>query len=81
MPEPGHRGVRPAYHDRQNESLGGPTAYNAAQADINGGKMDGFVGEQESGMARLRADVQPGLRELGGTPDVMGYHDGSDIPN
>ncbi|HET6868688.1 MAG TPA: alkaline phosphatase family protein [Solirubrobacteraceae bacterium] len=72
--------VRP-YHDRQDRSLGGPHSYAAAIADENGGKMDGFVGEQNQGMAGCERTFNPNCGNAGGTPDVMGYHDGSDIPN
>ncbi len=81
VPNPATGGCDRPYHDRQNESLGGPHSYNAAQADINGGKMDGFIGEQESGMAGCAQTFNPACGNSGGTPDVMGYHDGSDIPN
>jgi phospholipase C len=72
--------VRP-FHDRQNRSLGGPHSTAAAQADINDGKMDGFVTEQEKGMAGCAQTFNPACGNGAGTPDVMGYHDGSDIPN
>ncbi|HKO27366.1 MAG TPA: alkaline phosphatase family protein [Solirubrobacteraceae bacterium] len=72
--------VRP-YHDRQDRSLGGPHSYAAAISDENDGKMDGFVGEQNRGMAGCERTFNPNCGNSGGTPDVMGYHDGSDIPN
>jgi phospholipase C len=81
VPNPATGGCDRPYHDRQNESLGGPHSYNAAQADINGGKMDGFIAEQESGMAGCAQTFNPACGNSGGTPDVMGYHDASDIPN
>jgi phospholipase C len=48
---------------------------------MNGGNMNGFVGEQERGMAGCAQTFNPACGNDGGTPDVMGYHDGSDIPN
>ena len=72
--------MRP-YHDRQDRSLGGPHSFAAAQADINAGKMDGFVREQRAGMAGCAQTFNPACGNGAGTPDVMGYHDGSDIPN
>jgi phospholipase C len=72
--------VRP-YHDRHDRSLGGPHSYAAGAADINGGKMDGFVAEQEQGMAGCAQTFNPACGNGAGEPDVMGYHDGSDIPN
>jgi len=81
VPDPvsGHC-VRP-FHDRQDRSLGGPHSFNAAQADINDGKMDGFVAEQESGMAGCAQTFNPACGNGAGNPDAMGYHDGSDIQN
>ncbi|HSC02822.1 MAG TPA: alkaline phosphatase family protein, partial [Solirubrobacteraceae bacterium] len=72
--------VRP-FHDRQDLSLGGPHSFAAAITDEDGGKMDGFVGEQSRGMAGCERTFNPNCGNSGGTPDVMGYHDGSDIPN
>jgi phospholipase C len=81
VPNPATGGCLRPYHDRQNRNLGGPHSFDAAQADINGGKMDGFVAEQQSGMAGCAQTFNPACGNSGGTPDVMGYHDGSDIPN
>ncbi|MGN6870420.1 MAG: alkaline phosphatase family protein [Solirubrobacteraceae bacterium] len=72
--------VRP-FHDLQDRSLGGPHSFAAANLDENGGKMDGFVDEQNAGMAGCERTFNPNCGNAGGTPDVMGYHDGSDIPN
>ncbi len=72
--------VRP-FHDRMDRQLGGPHANANAVADINGGRMDGFIKEQESGVASCVETFNPACGYSGGTPDVMGYHDGSDIPN
>jgi phospholipase C len=72
--------VRP-FHDRQDRSLGGPHSAAASVADIAGGRMDGFVAEQERGMAGCAQTFNPACGNAGGMPDVMGYHDGSDIPN
>ena len=83
LPDPQQRGLRAALPRPDDRSLRRPALRAAAaQVDINGGKMDGFVGEQERGMAGCAADVQPGLRQrASGTPDVMGYHDAREIPN
>ena len=81
LPNPTTGGCAHPFHDRQDRSLGGPHSYNAARADINGGKMDGFVAEQVTGMAGCAQTFNPACGNSAGTPDVMGYHDGSDIPN
>ena len=72
--------VRP-FHDRHDRNLGGPHSADNAQADIDDGRMDGFVREQESGMKGCEQTFNPACGEAGGTPDVMGYHTGADIPN
>jgi phospholipase C len=81
IPDPARGGCVRPFHDHQDQSLGGPHSYSAAMADINGGKMDGFVAEQEKGMAGCAQTFNPACGNGGGSPDVMGYHDGSDIPN
>jgi phospholipase C len=77
-----HRCVRP-FHDRQDQSLGGPHSMADAASDINHGRMNGFVVEQEKGLLRCAQTFNP---RCGGTTgqgpaDVMGYHTGADIPN
>ncbi len=81
VPNPATGGCVRPFHDREDRSLGGPHSTNAALADINGGRMDGFVGEQEQGMRGCERTFNPACGNSGGSADVMGYHDGSDIPN
>jgi len=81
VPDPARGGCVRPYHDRNDRSLGGPHSSAASEDDINGGKMDGFVGEQERGMAGCAQTFNPACGNAGGTPDVMGYHTGADIPN
>jgi phospholipase C len=74
--------IRP-FHDRQDRNLGGPHSERNAAADINGGRMDGFVDQQTSARAGCEQLFNPacGNGSSAGLPDVMGYHDGADIPN
>jgi phospholipase C len=72
--------VRP-FHDRNDRNLGGPHSANNSVADINAGRMDGFIAQQQSGMRSCEQTFNPACGNAGGTPDVMGYHDGADIPN
>ncbi len=55
------------FHDRHSRNIGGPHSAQAAVADINHGAMNGFAAQSEQS-ATPRSDV-------------MGYHDGRDIPN
>ena len=57
--------VKP-YANHADINEGGPHFELNATADIHGGRMDGFIDQ-----ARFES----------ATPDVMGYHTGSDIPN
>jgi phospholipase C len=73
--------VRP-YHDTNDEDTGGPHGAKAADLDIDGGRMDGFV------------DAMEGAQRTGGCPTdiptcvvkghettVMGYHTAQELPN
>jgi phospholipase C len=76
--------VRP-YHDASPVNVGGPHTWRSARADINGGKMNGFVMQKESGLtiACQREATDPMCTP--GAPadrfDVMGYRDAREIPN
>jgi phospholipase C len=74
--------VRP-FHDRHDRSEGGPHGQKNALADINGGRMDGFIEQQTAARAGCEQLFDPtcGRGESAGLPDVMGYHTGADIPN
>ena len=76
---PGHACQRP-YVDHRDINGGGPHAQVNALADINGGRMNGFV---QQGMLGERhcADPNNPACTNSGTTDVMGYHAGTDIPN
>jgi phospholipase C len=68
------------YHDPADKNHGGPHGAAAAAADINGGKMNGFIAVAETGKADCQNTNDP---SCGGTSvtDVMGYHDAREIPN
>ena len=66
--------VRP-YHDPSLFNTGGPHGQNDSVADINGGKMDGFVARQELGLGCAGNPNCPG-----GSIDSMGYHDDRELP-
>ena len=66
------------YHDSSDKDQGGPHGAPSATADIDGGKMDGFISQAEGG--KLGCAV-PNSPTCGGGPSVMGYHDAREIPN
>jgi phospholipase C len=75
--------VRP-YHDTSDRNRGGPHTYFNALADISHGAMDGFIGQAQHGGVCAPNDPTCGqVCQYGqaSCTDVMGYHDGQDIPN
>lgn len=73
------------YHDTNDVNRGGPHGWDNAHADIDNGRMDGFVaeaykGKSDKGQGPCRPpapDCTPGKDPR----DVMGYHDFHEIPN
>ena len=49
---PAASALRQPFHDRANQQSGGPHAHVDAIADINGGKMDGFVVQAQTRLAQ-----------------------------
>ena len=68
-----------SFHDPADKNSGGPHGQNNAIADVNGGKMDGFIAQAQRGKQGCSTPDDPGCTF--GTPDVMGYHDAREIPN
>ena len=73
--------VRP-YHDSEDENTGGPHGAKAADLDIDGGKMDGFVAVMRSAgkTGGCPTDI-PTCIVKGHERSVMGYHTAQDLPN
>ncbi len=71
--------VKP-FHNTQDLNHGGPHGSANASADINGGKMDGFIAQAEKGKGSCVDSNDPACSGSGRT-DVMGYHDSHEIPN
>ncbi len=85
VPDPDENGtcVRP-YHDDRDINFGGPHSQYESEADINGGKMDGFIGQAEIAVNNTcTRSNNPGqcIRSELAEIDVMGYHDRREIPN
>ncbi len=72
--------VRP-YHDRHDQNLGGPHSAPNSIADINGGLMNGFIAQERNALGNCTIQFNPACAGAKGVPDVMGYHNGADIPN
>ncbi len=84
VPDPQSGGCVKPYHDAADLNYGGPHSANNATADIDGGKMDGFIGQAEK--ARKCTGNNPNCNQCiqgqqSRCVDVMGYHDAREIPN
>lgn len=79
VPDPASGQCVKPFHDTKDENGGGPHGAVNATADINGGKMDGFIAQQEKGKKGCTDVNDPACSN--GMPDVMGYHTASEIPN
>jgi phospholipase C len=71
--------VRP-FVDHADRNGGGPHNAVNSTADVDNGKMDGFIAEAEKARKGCANPTNPACTEAS-TPDVMGYHVQSDIPN
>ena len=80
-PRAGHC-VRP-YHDTNDVNIGGSHQASDAIADVNGGKMDGFIAQAErsKGFFCGPTSVNPACTSPNAGPDTMGYHTAAEIPN
>ena len=84
VPDPSSGGCVKPFHDRHDRNRGGPHGLINATADINGGRMDGFISQAEHAGTCTANNPNCGSRcPVGavGCTDVMGYHTEADIPN
>ena len=79
VPDPGHQCTRP-YHDTADVNGGGPHAERNAVADVDAGKMDGFIRQRDAARKTCSSPTDPACAGVG-PPDVMGYHTAAEIPN
>ena len=68
------------YHDTADGNGGGPHGEPDAVADIDGGRVDGFVRQWYAAQAGCRVAFDPACNQSA-SADVMGYHTGAEIPN
>jgi phospholipase C len=81
LPNPVGACQRP-YHDTADVNGGGPHALANFVADLNGGRMNGFIRQRDTLKGRHQCrHIQDPACKLRGTPDVMGYHTAAEIPN
>src|SRR6266700_140121 len=72
LADPRNGGCRRPWVDHHDSNGNDPHAEIPFRADVDGGKMDGFVAQADKELCRSSGPCHP---------DVMGYHVGSDIPN
>jgi phospholipase C len=79
IPDPGQACMRP-YHDQFDINRGGPHDAVASAGDSSGGAMNGFIRQYARATTKCKSLVGAACVR-GGPIDVMGYHNGQDIPN
>jgi phospholipase C len=80
VPDPGTGTCVKPYADHADVNGGGPHSQVNATADIGGGRMDGFIAQALQAKKGCTDPTNPTCANSA-TPDVMGYHTASDIPN
>lgn len=80
VPNPQSGGCVKPYLDHQDRNGGGPHNASNSYADVAGGLMNGFIAQAELSRSGCKVPTDPSCRQ-GTATDVMGYHNGSDIPN
>jgi phospholipase C len=68
------------YHDTADVNGGGPHGAANAVADVDGGRMDGFIRQRDGARASCKEHEDPACSGTS-RPDVMGYHTAAEIPN
>jgi phospholipase C len=91
LPDPMSGGCDAPFHSSADLNYGGPHGQASANADIDGGNMDGFVAQAEAASRCSPGSNDPSCSACdaatGNQPaqnkcvDVMGYHDAREIPN
>ena len=73
-------GCTAPYHDTADANGGGPHGLPDAVADIDGGRMDGFIRQRDVEHGSCAIPNDPACNGYG-KADVMGYHTAAEIPN
>ena len=82
VPDPATRRLRSSRTTTTTDvNGGGPHGQTNAAADIDGGKMDGFIGAGRARRRRAASNPTNPTCTNGAHVDVMGYHDAREIPN
>jgi phospholipase C len=79
VPDPRSGACVTPFHDAQDVNGGGPHGAANATADVNGGRMNGFIAQAEAGKKGCTDPNNPVCSSA--QDDVVGYHDWREIPN
>jgi phospholipase C len=84
VPDPVNGGCVQPFYSSSEENFGGPHGAAAFEADLDGGRMDGWVSQAEqfkckSGELNCVTCNEPGVSAR--CDEVMRYHDAREIPN
>jgi phospholipase C len=80
VPDPRTLHCQRPYHDRSNDNAGARHDLPAADRQIDGGTMDGFIAVAQEEPRQCEPVGDPKCLPSAPT-DVMGYHNGKDLPN
>ena len=80
VPDPRTGACVAPYVDHADRNGGGPHDAVNSTADVAGGQMNGFIAQAERGRKACANPTDPACTNAL-SPDVMGYHTASDIPN
>ena len=81
VPDPATSTCVVSYHNAADVNYGGPHSARDSKLDVDGGRMDGFIGRAERGGIKCTG-LNTNPRCLGSSsPDVMGYHDRRELQN
>jgi phospholipase C len=80
VPDPAGGACGRPYHNPNDVNGGGPHGDRNAVADIDGGKMDGFLTQAKRGRRGCTDPDNPACTNSRNA-DVMGWHDAREIPN
>ncbi|HXX54563.1 MAG TPA: alkaline phosphatase family protein [Methanoregula sp.] len=83
IPDPSGGGCVRPFHDANDSNYGGPHGEYDSIADIDNGRMDGFLRQQQEGLklqCNQTSDFAGCMKQLA-TVDAVGYHDRREIPN
>ncbi|MDR3558946.1 MAG: alkaline phosphatase family protein, partial [Candidatus Pacebacteria bacterium] len=84
VPDPNTKTCVKPFHDTNLVDAGGPHQASDAVGDINSGKMDGFIAQEEKALVQScknKKSTDPNCALNKSVPDLMGYHTNAEIPN